>query len=142
VRSTSKKDTHLCVWAAGCECNYGGILKATSCGSKELLLIGRCPKYNKTAISLSFFEVGERSEVGALEKLHPSLLCITSKTPNFIKKIKKLGYYLQEQKKSSTFVADFGYICVCVHTREKNKQKYNKNLKYHAKTKSVFCAAL
>jgi hypothetical protein len=107
-----------CVWAAGCESNYGGILKAMSCGSKELLLIGRCPKYNKTALSLSFFEVGEHSELGALEKLHPSLLCITSKTPNFIKKIKKLGYYLQEQKKSSTFVADFDYICVCVHTRE------------------------
>lgn len=46
---------------------------------------------------------------------------ITSKTPNFIKKIKKLGYYLQEQKKSSTFVADFDYICICVHTREKTK---------------------
>ena len=67
---------------------------------------------------------------------------ITSKTPNFIKKIKKLGYYLQEQKKSSTFVVDFDYICVCVHTREKNKQKYNKTFRYHAKTKSVFCAAL
>ena len=71
VRSTSKKDTHLCVWAAGCESSYGGILKARSYGSKELLLIGRCPKYNKTAISLSFFEVGERSEVGVLEKLPP-----------------------------------------------------------------------
>ena len=58
-----------CVWAAGCESSYGGILKARSCGSKELLLIGRCPKYNKTALSLSFFEVGERSEVGVLEKL-------------------------------------------------------------------------
>ena len=39
---------------AGCESNYGGILKARWCGSKELLLIGRCPKYNKTASPLCF----------------------------------------------------------------------------------------
>ncbi len=36
-------------------------------------------------------------------------------------------------KKSSTFAADFDYICACVHTRGQNKQKYNKTFKIPCK---------
>ena len=40
-------------------------------------------------ISLPFFEVGEHSELGALEKLHPSLLCIASKNRQILLKKEK-----------------------------------------------------
>ena len=67
------------VWAAGCESSCGGILKARSCGSKELLLIGRCPKYNKTA-NIPFLFRGGRAQRGRCPRKTASPLCFTSQS--------------------------------------------------------------